>query len=106
MRERMHASQWSCVIKTTRRRRYLLALALAAVAGTAPAALGRSVLSCDQAHHQYAVITAQVKKAAAKVDQDGSGQVSVVTFLQDERHLQHLKARQRVAVQALASCKR
>jgi hypothetical protein len=93
-------------MEATRRLRVLLPVLVAAIAVSAPAALGRSAVSCDVAKKQYAAITSQVKKAAAKVDHDGSGAVPVATFIQDVKRLQTLKARQRVAAQALHGCKR
>jgi hypothetical protein len=94
------------VHRTTRTLRRLALAALTALfAATAPAAPARSFVSCGFAKQQYAAITAQVKKASAKVDEDGSGQVAVPTFVKDLKHLQKLKARQRAAAQALHSCK-
>ena len=80
-------------------------LALVAIAVATPVAGARSFDSCTSAKQRYDAIHAQVKKAATKLDHDGSGGVSVPTFVKDLKRLQTLKARQRIAAQALQSCK-
>jgi|tagenome__1003787_1003787.scaffolds.fasta_scaffold20861763_1 hypothetical protein len=70
-----------------------------------PTGLART-LGCAPQQARYDAIHAQVKKAATKLDHDGSGGVSVPTFVKDLKRLQTLKARQRIAAQALQSCKR
>jgi hypothetical protein len=88
-----------------RRLRYVTVVALAFGAAAVPSAPARSFGSCDTAKHRYDAITARVKKASAKVDHDGSGQVAVAIFVADLKRMQKLKAAQRIAAQALRDCK-